>query len=898
MHSDLLHLQRYHDSGDAGAFQSLVQHHASMVFATARRVTRDPSLAEDVAQETFLELARKGRSITESVGAWLHRVAWRRACDAVRAETTRQRYETAALAFDAGRECTWEELEPAFDEALAELAAEERAVIVEHYLEGRTQTEIAGRMGLNQSTVSRLLEQSITHLRSKLKAKGLLCGAALGAMMVAASSQAAPASLVASLHKIALSSIGGGAATVSGGSLLSAMLGLNLKIMVSAAMVLAACAAGYDLASKDSLLARWFGPKHQTTAIAGSRPLQPSPPAREADAAATKARLLAEARAIWARQPKFTKEELNRLFGILFYERDPEKRFAAMQASGMNLSRVVYDRIVARHPDVGLFDERKSGHAVVKLHNDLMAAWCIESPLEVVAWASMRTDSSGSWFPASIAPWVRSHPDAWAAFVEAGPDPRLGDYARLWVEELDDPGSIWTKAKDAGVTFEAIKEGIFGFIETGAPADAIFQQIMRCPDNKFRNEYIVGITPRLSSEQLLQAAGSELFKDEGLVNMLRAMAGDPNAVFGDAAAWAAKKAAGGGLEAQLARWTEDCVSRLYAQWLKADPRGALQQSVRVGNQKFLDGLMQEGANSAALSEDLIVSAFSSVKNRDHALAAYYQAKAGGDSQAALQSIMNSSFVEDQIEAARQVLEQWTIKSAPAAAAWVASLPAGEDHAELVAVVASQWAETDSEAAFAFAQQQGLGLAHGWTNSLAWGARVLPEDKLAAILEPLRNDPEYNTMLTRLVGWRCPSQPKEGFAMLSKYAAPGWQVPVIDDTIHWLEGEDSRAEGYALQVPTMDLSQIDPQRIALVAQLLVQRFATQGKLPQALDWTLKLPAAMASQARSDAVSSLALSDAKQRTAAEQWIRRAAISEAERVSLLQQASLGASVPAVTK
>ena len=899
MHSDLLHLQRYHDSGDAGAFQSLVQQHASMVFATARRVTCDPALAEDVAQETFLELARKGRSITESVGAWLHRVAWRRACDAVRAETTRQRYETAALALDAGRECTWEELEPVFDEALAELVVGERTVIVEHYLEGRTQMEMAGRMGLSQSSVSRLLDQSITHLRSKLKAKGLLCGAALGAMMIAASSQAAPASLIASLHKIGLSSIGSSAAAATGGSLLSAMVGLNLKAVVICAMALAACAAGYDLASKDSHLARWFASEHPMTTKAGSHPLPPvSQPVRAGETAATKARLLAEARAIWARAPRFSKDELSRLFGLVCNERDPDKRFAAMLAVGIRLSRAQYDRVVARHPDTGLFDERKSGHAIAKLINDLRLDWCIESPLEAVAWVSMTPDSDGSWLPASIAPWVRSHPNAWAAFVEAGPDPRLGDYARLWVEDLDDPGSIWSKAKSAGMEPGFIGQGIFEFIEAGAPTDIVFRLIMRSPDHKLRSEDIVGITPRLSSEQLLEAASSGLFADAGLVNMLRAMAGDPKAVFSDASAWVAKAAGGGGMEAQLARWSEDCISRLYAQWLKVDPLGALRQSVQVGSQKFLEGFMQEGAKSTSLNEAMIVEAFSSVKNRDHALAAYYQAKAGGDSQAALQSIMNSSFVEDQIEAARQVLEQWTIKSAPDAAAWVATLPANEDRAELVAVIASQWAQIEPEAAFAFAQQQHQGLAHGWAGGLAWGARGLPEDKLAAILEPLRNDPEYNTMLTRLVGWRCPSRPTEALAMLSKYAAPGWQTPIINDTIHWLEGDDSRAEGYALQLPTMDLSQIDPQRIATIAQLLVQRFATQGKLPQALDWTLKLPEPMASQARSDAVSKVALNDARQRTVAEQWIRRAAIPESERIALLQQASLGASFPAGTK
>ena len=266
MQTDLLHLQRYHESGDASAFQSLVRHHASMVFATARRITRDASLAEDVSQETFMELARKGRSITESVGAWLHRVAWRRACDVVRAESTRQRYEAAASLISEGRECTWEELEPVFDEAVDELPSEERSVIIEHYLEGRTQTDIATRLGLSQSSVSRLLEQSIDHLRTRLKNKGLLCGAALASMMVAASAEAAPASLIASLQKIALSSIGSGATTTAGATLLAMLLGLNLQTVIVPALLVTACAVGYDLASKESRIAGWLGSKPQATA--------------------------------------------------------------------------------------------------------------------------------------------------------------------------------------------------------------------------------------------------------------------------------------------------------------------------------------------------------------------------------------------------------------------------------------------------------------------------------------------------------------------------------------------------------------------------------------------------------------------------------------------------------
>src|SRR5436190_23354036 len=114
MNADLTSLRSYHRHGDAFAFQKLVQAHAGMVFATARRVTRDAALAEDVVQETFLELARNAARITESVGAWLHRVAWRKARDVMRADATRRRYEEAAAAaaeLHTEREATWEELE-------------------------------------------------------------------------------------------------------------------------------------------------------------------------------------------------------------------------------------------------------------------------------------------------------------------------------------------------------------------------------------------------------------------------------------------------------------------------------------------------------------------------------------------------------------------------------------------------------------------------------------------------------------------------------------------------------------------------------------------------------------------------------------------------------------------
>src|SRR5690606_17166408 len=111
-------------------------------------------------------------------------------------------------------------------------------------------------------------------------------------------------------------------------------------------------------------------------------------------------------------------------------------------------------------------------------------------------------------------PWVRSHPDEWAALVEAGPDARLGEYAKLWIEDLEDPGSIWAKAEEAGLDPVLIQGNLDLFIMTGSwPEDAVFQLIMRSPNAKARSESLVGMVPRLSNEQLLEAAGSGLFKD-------------------------------------------------------------------------------------------------------------------------------------------------------------------------------------------------------------------------------------------------------------------------------------------------------------------------------------------------------------------------------------------------
>lgn len=222
MSADLQLLVRYHGQGDAAAFRDLVQAHAGMVFATALRVTRDDAMAQDVAQETFLQLAKQSRHITQSVAAWLHRVAWRRACNAVREHAARRRAESRAAELAAGTadafgaEATWAEVETQLDEVLDALPDKWREPLVMQFLQGRQQREIAAQLGVSQSTVSRWVDEGLAQLRAGLKTRGLLCAASLAALLTANSAPAAPPALLASLGKLGLSGIGSAAASSAG----------------------------------------------------------------------------------------------------------------------------------------------------------------------------------------------------------------------------------------------------------------------------------------------------------------------------------------------------------------------------------------------------------------------------------------------------------------------------------------------------------------------------------------------------------------------------------------------------------------------------------------------------------------------------------------------------------
>jgi len=199
-------LDRWESTGDNQAFMELVARYQGMVFGTCLRIVRDAAMAEDLVQECFLKLTRSRPRNTQTIGPWLHRIATNTALDSRRSDLRRAGREAAYFeSRESSVEPRWHDVEEMLDEELLALPEKLRAVIVSHYLEGHTQVEVASLLAIPRTTVSSRLQKGLDHLRTRLSARGVsLPAAALGAMLVAELSHAAPPTLTVAMGKAVL----------------------------------------------------------------------------------------------------------------------------------------------------------------------------------------------------------------------------------------------------------------------------------------------------------------------------------------------------------------------------------------------------------------------------------------------------------------------------------------------------------------------------------------------------------------------------------------------------------------------------------------------------------------------------------------------------------------------
>jgi RNA polymerase sigma factor (sigma-70 family) len=213
LESDITILHQYARSQEPAAFVELSRRYAGVVYGTCLRITANVHDAEELTQDCFFELARRAATVRSSVGGWLHSLATNRALNAVRSRNRRREHEQdAAVArsgADSESEVAWSRLEPLLDQAIDDLPEELRTAIILHFLENRPQSEVAARLGVHQSTISRRIQEALDALRARLRESGLVMAVApLASLLATHAHSTADPHLLASLAKIALAGIG------------------------------------------------------------------------------------------------------------------------------------------------------------------------------------------------------------------------------------------------------------------------------------------------------------------------------------------------------------------------------------------------------------------------------------------------------------------------------------------------------------------------------------------------------------------------------------------------------------------------------------------------------------------------------------------------------------------
>ena len=158
-------------TGDTSAFAALVRLHQPMVFSLAWRMLSDRHLAEDLAQEVFLQFHRNLQSV-DSAGHlrfWLRRVTVNRAIDQLRRKPG---HETASLDETAAIAAEHSESDALLQQRLrylvSQLPATPRAVMVLRYQEDLDPKDIAGMLSMSIHTVKSHLKRSIAILREQM----------------------------------------------------------------------------------------------------------------------------------------------------------------------------------------------------------------------------------------------------------------------------------------------------------------------------------------------------------------------------------------------------------------------------------------------------------------------------------------------------------------------------------------------------------------------------------------------------------------------------------------------------------------------------------------------------------------------------------------------------------
>jgi RNA polymerase sigma-70 factor (ECF subfamily) len=159
------------------ALAEVYRRHGGAVFALARRVLRDPGLAEEVVQEVFTRLWSSPERFDAERGSlrsWLLAQVHSRSIDRLRSDTSRKQREerdarrTVEAGYDVEREAWDLVVADRVRDVLATLPDGERQAVELAYFDGYTYREVARLLDVPEGTIKSRIRSGLKRLRTEL----------------------------------------------------------------------------------------------------------------------------------------------------------------------------------------------------------------------------------------------------------------------------------------------------------------------------------------------------------------------------------------------------------------------------------------------------------------------------------------------------------------------------------------------------------------------------------------------------------------------------------------------------------------------------------------------------------------------------------------------------------